>query len=245
MTFQGEQKETKKILILIVDDMPANLQVLGTILTQENYEIAVATTGLKALELAENITPDLILLDVVMPGMDGFEVCRVLKTSDNTSEIPIIFLTVKEGAEHIVRAFELGAADYLTKPFNTQELLARVRTHVQLKLAKDRQNLLIARLQQALEQVKYLRGLIPICANCKSIRNDQGYWDCLEEYISSHTDAIFTHGICPDCVKELYPEYREDRFQIISQHHDNKPKCSLYPARVVMPSGGRVPEEGK
>ena len=129
----------KKPLILIVDDIQKNIQLLGNILKDEIYEIAIAENGRDALDMLEDLIPDLILLDIMMPEIDGFEVCKRLKEKSKTKEIPIIFLTAKTEVEDIVKGFELGAVDYVTKPFNPTELLARVTTHLDLKLARDKE----------------------------------------------------------------------------------------------------------
>lgn len=123
--------------ILIVDDTPQNTQILGTILLKEGYKINVARNGKHAIEVIEKILPDLILLDIMMPEMDGFETCKLLKSSAKTKDIPIIFLTARTDTEDIVKGFELGAVDYVTKPFNSTELLMRVRTHLELKFTKQ------------------------------------------------------------------------------------------------------------
>ena len=119
-----ELSKQKKPIVFIVDDVPKNLQVLGNTLRNRDYNISVATSGEQALSMMDKILPDLILLDVVMPGIDGFQVCKKLKTSEKTKDIPIIFLTAKTQTEDIVKGFELGAVDYVTKPFNKEELLA-------------------------------------------------------------------------------------------------------------------------
>lgn len=196
----------KKPLVLIVDDVPENIQVLAGVLSNEYCEIAAATSGEQSLKLIRKSCPDLILLDIMMPGMDGFEVCRKLKDIPETKNIPVIFLTAMTEIDHIVKGFELGAVDYVTKPFNSAEMLSRVRTHLKLKKAMDAEKELIANLKEALAQVKQLSGIIPICSNCKNIRNDDGYWQQVEKYINEHSGAMFTHGICPDCVRKLYPE---------------------------------------
>ncbi len=118
------------LLILIVDDTPRNLQVLGTMLRKEGYSIILAQNGLQALEATEKAPPDLILLDVMMPELDGFETCKRLKENPATREIPVIFLTARIETEDIVKGFELGAVDYVTKPFNATELLVRVGSHL-------------------------------------------------------------------------------------------------------------------
>lgn len=120
--------------ILIVDDTIKNLQVLGTILEREGYQINVAQNGTQAIELASKVKPDLILLDVMMPDLDGFEVCRHLKADPAVSHIPIVFLTARTETEDLIKGFELGAVDYVTKPFQATELLVRVRTHLSVHL---------------------------------------------------------------------------------------------------------------
>jgi DNA-binding response OmpR family regulator len=124
-------------LILIVDDSLENLQVMASILTNARYRITMTKSAAKALQILDNITPDLILLDVLMPEMDGFELCRRLKTSETTREIPVIFLTIKADSEDIVKGFQSGGVDYITKPFNKTELLARVQNHLELKRSKE------------------------------------------------------------------------------------------------------------
>ena len=116
--------------ILVVDDTPANIQALAAILKERGYQISVATNGRQALDVLERVQPDLILLDVMMPEMDGFETCRRLKASEQWRQIPIIFLTAKTETADLVQGFELGAVDYVAKPFNAHELLARVNTHL-------------------------------------------------------------------------------------------------------------------
>ncbi|PIE01450.1 MAG: response regulator [Acidobacteria bacterium] len=171
--------------ILIVDDEPKNIQLLGTFLEENKYHIEFAMNGEEALDWLEKRSFDLILLDVMMPGLDGYEVCRRVKANPKLNHIPIIFLTAKVETDDIVKGFELGASDYITKPFKPQELLARLRKEVELKT---------------------LRGLIPICAKCKDVRNDEGTWTQIETYIESHSKALFSHGICPKCMDELYAE---------------------------------------
>lgn len=120
--------------ILVVDDNPKNIQVLGEILSEAGYQVGIAQNGVQALKFVASSSPDLILLDIMMPEMDGLETCIRLKESPNTKDIPVIFLTAKTQTEDIVKGFEVGAVDYVTKPFYSTELLARVRTHLQLKL---------------------------------------------------------------------------------------------------------------
>src|SRR6056297_703144 len=195
----------KKPTILIVEDSPTNIQVLGRVLKNEGYELAIATDGKEGLQVAMNIRPDLILLDIMMPVMDGIESCKRLKKYDQTKDIPVIFLTARGNADDIIDGFKIGAVDYITKPFNSHELLARVKTHITLQQT-------IKKLRQALDEVKTLKGLLPICAKCKKVRDDEGYWQSVEKYISQKTEAKFTHSICPDCLKDLYPDYYNKKY---------------------------------
>jgi len=126
-----------KSRILVVDDISKNLQVVGTMLRNEGYDVMPASSGAHALDRVSARLPDLILLDLMMPEMDGLEVCRRLKAEPSTRPIPVIFLTASNEMEHLVKGFEVGAVDYVTKPFNPPELLARVRTHLELKHARD------------------------------------------------------------------------------------------------------------
>ncbi len=150
----------KKSLILIVDDIPKNLQVLGSVLRVEGYEIAIAMNGKQALKIVEDILPDLILLDVMMPELDGYETCEILKKSRRTKDIPVIFLTAKTETEDIARGFELGAVDYINKPFKSVELLARVKTHIDLKKSKEELEKSYQRLQDDLDIASVIQGFL-------------------------------------------------------------------------------------
>jgi diguanylate cyclase (GGDEF)-like protein len=130
------KKEERRPTILIIDDMPKNIQVAASILQENKYQMAFAQDGRTALALMESKGFDLILLDIMMPQMDGFEVCRKIKANPNHQDIPIIFLTAKDDADSIVKGFSLGAMDYLTKPFNGAELQARVKTQLELYHSK-------------------------------------------------------------------------------------------------------------
>src|ERR1035437_3194412 len=128
----------KKPLILIVDDTPKNLQLLSNILHDKGYNICISTSGSQALESVNTEAPDLILLDIQMPVMDGFETFKALKSNPNSKDIPVIFLTAIIEPEKILEGFELGAVDYITKPFNIPELTARVATHIEIKRSREK-----------------------------------------------------------------------------------------------------------
>ena len=187
---------SEKPKILVVDDNSLNLQLVASTLAENGYEPVVTASGVQALDFLQKETSELILLDVMMPKMDGFEVCRRIKSNDKLKALPVIFLTVKTEIEDLLRGFELGAVDYICKPFNVLELLARIKLHLELKWAR--------------EEIKTLRDILPICSFCKKIRDDKGYWTKVEEYIIRHTDMQFSHGICLECAKEHYPEFCDE-----------------------------------
>lgn len=191
---------SEKPVILVADDTPANIELVEGILGSE-CEILFAANGQDALTLATAELPDLILMDVMMPVMDGFESCQHLKAQPETTGIPVIFLTALADRQALMRAFGAGGVDYVSKPFHPDELRARVKTHLALKRSLDEERRLRLQLEEALAHVKQLSGLLPICARCKKIRDDQGDWSPIEVYISGHSEADFTHGLCPDCVK--------------------------------------------
>ncbi|MCP4963080.1 MAG: response regulator transcription factor, partial [Actinomycetia bacterium] len=140
---------------------------------------------------------DLVLLDVMMPRMSGYQVCRTIREQRSRDELPVIFLSAKNRDTDRVAGFEEGANDYLAKPIARSELLARVEAHLELLEVHRGQ----------LEEDLVLRGLLPICCVCKKIRDDGGYWNQLEVYIHQHSEAEFSHGICPECLVERYPEH--------------------------------------
>ncbi len=148
--------------ILIVEDTPANIQALSAILKDHGYQISVATNGKQALQVLEKVRPDLVLMDVMMPEMDGYEACRQIKASPRWADLPIIFLTAKTETADIVRGFELGAVDYVGKPFNAHELLARVHTHLTIdRLNKENTRLLLNVLPAPIaEKLKKQSGVI-------------------------------------------------------------------------------------
>ena len=202
---------SKKSKVLIVDDQPANLQLLVDSLEGGPIVPLTAISGERALTQISYARPDIILLDVMMPGIDGFETCRRLKADPATADIPVIFMTALTDISDITTGFSVGGVDYITKPVNLAEVIARMETH--LLLARLNQDLSTRNeeLSQALAEVKTLKGIIPICCRCKAIRDDEGYWQLLEEYFSTRLDADFSHGYCPACFESEMKQIDGDK----------------------------------
>jgi DNA-binding response OmpR family regulator len=171
-------------LILAVDDEPRNLQVIGPLLSRNGFRVSFALDGARAIALAIESSPDVVLLDVSMPGMDGLEVCRALRADLRTAGIPVIFLTARTSRDDVLAGFRAGAVDYVPKPFHDEELIARVSVHAQLRR---------------------LRGLLVVCSHCQHIRTEGDQWERLDHYVARRSDATFSHGLCPTCEAKYYP----------------------------------------
>jgi len=190
-------EDPSRPLLLVVDDAQTDRELLAKILDREGYGTVLAVDAAQGLALAAQRRPALILLDILLPGMDGLEVCRTLKADPALRDIPVIFLTGQAGSDQILAGFEAGAVDYITKPFRILELMARVHVHVELKRVQN--------------EVRVLRGILPTCASCKKIRDEQGAWQAIEGYITQRSEAQFTHGLCPECIPKYFPDFSEVR----------------------------------
>ena len=186
--------------ILIAEDDPVSRLLLETTLKQWGYDVVVACDGLEALAAIQGSDPPaLAILDWMMPGMDGVAVTRAAREMPALTPTYIILLTAKTEKPDIVAALEAGADDYLTKPFDREELGARVWAG--LRIVSLQENLVdrVQELEDALANVKQLQGMLPICSYCKRIRDDKNYWQKVENYIGDHSEAVFSHSVCPDC----------------------------------------------
>jgi sigma-B regulation protein RsbU (phosphoserine phosphatase) len=193
--------------ILIAEDDFTSRNVLAGVLKKYGHEIVATENGAEAWQvLQQPDAPALVILDWMMPEMDGPEVVRRVRALQTARPPYIIMLTTKGEKADIIAGLEAGADDYLAKPFDPGELCARVEVGQRMVEMQDVLAAKIEELRQAFDQIKTLRGILPICANCKKIRDDQGYWNQVEVYVRDHTEAEFSHSICPECRKELYPE---------------------------------------
>jgi len=193
--------------VLIAEDDLTSRMMLLAVLKKYGYETVATVNGQEALEaLQKKGAPRLAVLDWMMPEMDGLEVVRRIRAQLGSPQPYLIMLTTKDAKEDIVAGLEAGADDYLTKPFHAAELRARVEVGRRLVEAQDLLAVEVNELRQALEDIKILQGILPICMHCKKIRNDKGYWEQVEAYVSRHSEALFSHSICPECMKQRYPE---------------------------------------
>jgi len=197
--------------ILIAEDDVTSRTVLVAMLRKSGHDVVETVNGAAAWDaLQQPGAPALGVLDWMMPEMDGPEVVRRLRALQTDRPPYIIMLTARGEKADIVAGLDAGANDYLAKPFDPGELRARVEVGRRMVEMQDTLAAKVEELRQALDQIKTLRGIVPICANCKKIRDDRGYWNQVEAYVCDHTEAEFSHDICPECMKKLYPEFEKD-----------------------------------
>lgn len=206
---------------LIAEDDITSRAMLAGAMKKWGYDLAVTEDGAEAWEvMTQPDAPKLVLLDWEMPEMDGLAVIHKIRGLETREPPYIILLTSRGAKEDIVLALKAGANDYVTKPFDRDELKARLdvgRRMVELQASLVFQMGELTRameeLKKATEDVRTLRGIIPICAHCKQIRDDKGYWNQVEVYVRDHSEASFSHGICPQCMKKLYPDFKWDEVE--------------------------------
>ncbi len=187
--------------ILIAEDDPISRRMLEATLRKWNHEVVVTSDGRAALAaLQGKDAPPLVILDWMMPEMDGPEVCRRLRARPGGDVHYVILLTAKGTKQDIVVGLHAGADDYLTKPFDHHELHARLLVGQRILTLQAKLTDRVAELELALARVKQLQKMLPICSYCKKVRNDRNYWQDVEFYIAEHSEARFSHGICPECM---------------------------------------------
>jgi CheY-like chemotaxis protein len=198
-----------KARILVVEDEAIVAMDIKMRLLKLGYEVSrIVSTGENAVNVAAELKPDLVLMDISLKGeMLGTEAAQKIHAA---LDIPIIFLTAYADDKTLDGAKMAEPFGYIIKPFEDTDLRVTIEIAIYKARAEKERKELTLKLQNALDEVKTLSGLIPICASCKKIRNDKGYWQAVEQYLEERTAAEFTHGICPDCVCKLYPELDEN-----------------------------------
>jgi phosphoserine phosphatase RsbU/P len=206
--------------ILIADDDDVSRLELEALLTRHGHEVTAVADGTEAWEILEGEDPPrLAVLDWLMEEMDGVDVCRRVRQRSELRDVYLILLTSRGDQENILAGLQAGANDYVTKPFDRDELLARVHLGGQMVGLQAELAARVRELEAALVRVKQLHGLLPICSYCKSIRDDKMYWHQVEAYVKSHSEAEFSHSICPACwEKVVKPKFLEQGVTITDEY---------------------------
>lgn len=187
---------------LIADDDRVATALLASVLTRCGIDPIVVHDGGAAWDRLQHDTapPPLVILDWVMPGVDGLELCRRIRREERLSHLYVLLLTARETRTDVVSGLEAGADDYIVKPFDLGELRARVNVGLRVATLQERLADRVKELQDTLSHVRQLSGLLPICSYCKRIRNDENYWEQVDNYVADHAGVRFSHGICPTCL---------------------------------------------
>jgi len=193
--------------ILIAEDEKTSRRILEKALSRAGHQVLAVEDGIKALASIQKEVPEMLITDWMMPDLDGLELCRRVRALNLPSYVYIILWTALTQKENIITGLDAGADDYITKPFDKTELLARVRAGERIVTLESSLRQKNKELSEALAQVKQLKGLLPICMYCKKIRNDENYWQQIEDYIAHHSEAEFSHGVCPECYEKHSPRY--------------------------------------
>jgi sigma-B regulation protein RsbU (phosphoserine phosphatase) len=190
--------------ILIAEDDDDARLMLQRALQHWGHRVFATADGKTAYEaLNRDDSPSLAIFGWMIPKLDGPTLCRRLREEPTKQSLYIILLTARAGRQDVVDGLESGADDYITKPFDYEELRARVNVGVRFVKSQQWLSERVAELEEAFRRVKQLQGMLAICSYCKRIRNDDAYWQRLEEYIVQHSDAHFSHGICPKCFETV------------------------------------------
>lgn len=195
--------------ILIAEDDPSSRLLLETTLIRQGHEVVATPNGEDAWEaLVRPDAPRLVIVDWMMPVLDGVSLCRRIRAQLEDRRPYVIILTALTEREAVIEGLEAGADDFVFKPYDYAVLQARIAAGARILEMQSRLEAQTRELRDALDQVKTLRGIIPICSHCKRVRDDEDYWREVSEYVSAHTDALFSHGICPACLAEHYPDFK-------------------------------------
>lgn len=202
-------RDTFDMRVLVADDDDVVRLLVTTLLRGHGYRVENADNGKAAWEILRGETgPKIALVNWFMPDIDGIELCRAVRGLPDLAARHMILLTSKSSPENIVQGLRAGANDYVTKPFNKDELLARVEVGAKIMRLQAELKHRVDELQTALMNVKQLQGLLPICSYCKSVRNDSNYWQRVEDYLADNADVRCSHGVCPGCWdKVVKPEF--------------------------------------
>jgi DNA-binding response OmpR family regulator len=193
--------------ILIAEDDPVSRKLLQAHLTKWAFEVIAVNDGKKAWEtLKRPDSPRLAILDWMMPEIDGIELCKNIRQLERCQYTYIIMLTAKKQTEEIAAGLNLGADDYIIKPFDPIELKSRINSGIRILELESALGNKIRELRDALDHVKTLQGLLPICMHCKKIRDDSNTWKNIELYIEEHSEVMFTHSLCRECRAKYYPD---------------------------------------
>jgi len=189
--------------ILVAEDGKVDRLRLEKILSEWGFEVESFRDGNKTMaRLSEPDPPRLCILDWVMPGIEGTELCRRIREKFPEESFYLIILTARQGIDNVIEGLSAGADDYVTKPFVSRELRQRIDVGVRVLGLEQLLSKKVNQLEEALEDVKSLQGLLPICSYCNKIRNDEDYWEKVETYITRHADVEFSHSICPTCYEQ-------------------------------------------
>jgi len=208
-------EQPQELTLLYVEDESVTRTEFARILQRRVSKVLVAENGSIGLGLFRRFSPDLVITDIRMPVMDGLHMAQLIR--EINPEIKIIATTAHNDTPYLMEAIEAGIDHYFLKPIDLSRLIGTIEKCSRDILARkavqrhhQEREKLIAELQAALEEIKKLRGILPICMHCKDIRNDQGYWERVEAYIARHSEVDFSHSVCPSCLQKHYPEYCED-----------------------------------
>ena len=211
--------------VLIAEDDPTSRRLLQVTLEKWGFEVELCSDGHQAWQaLQREEAPQLAILDWMMPRIDGLEICRRLRALPQQQICYVILLTAKDQKQDLAEGLSSGADDYMIKPFDPRELKARLQVGIRLLSLQQALAGRVSELEEALAQVKLLQGLLPICSYCKNIRDDNNYWQQIESYVSAHSEAQFSHSICPTCYERVVKPELESFQQLLME--PLKPVCS-------------------